>query len=78
MTRTFSITEKMKLDARLEAYNALNRVQIGTPGGGFSNPNLVGGSGLGLNTSTAFGTINTATIQTAVGQNSNIPRYLQV
>jgi hypothetical protein len=78
VSRTFSVTEKLRLDARLEAYNAMNRVQIGMPGGGFLNPNLVSGSGLGLNTSTAFGTINTATIQTAIGQSSNTPRYLQI
>jgi hypothetical protein len=78
LSRTFNIRERLKLDARLDAFNAFNRVQAGLPGTGFGGPNLTTAGSIGLNTSSTFGMISTATIQTAVGSNTNIPRYLQV
>jgi trimeric autotransporter adhesin len=79
LSRTFGITEKIKLEARLDAYNAFNRVQMGTPVVAFGSPNLTAANGaLGLTTSSTFGMINTATAQTSVGQSTNIPRYLQI
>ncbi len=78
LSRTFKITEKLKLEARGDAFNAFNRVQPGVPGLGFGGPNLTTPGSIGLNTSTTFGTINTATMQAALGSNTNIPRYMQV
>jgi hypothetical protein len=78
LSRTFALKERLKLDARLDAFNAFNRVQAGLPATGFGGPNLTTPGSIGLNTSSTFGTINTQTIQTAVGSNTNIPRYLQV
>ena len=78
LSRTFVIKERLKLDARLDAYNAFNRVQAGLPATGFGGPNLTTAGSIGLNTSSTFGTINTQTVQTAIGSNTNIPRYLQV
>jgi hypothetical protein len=76
--RTFNLRERLRLDVRLDAFNALNRVQPGTPGLGFGGPNLTTAGSIGLNTSSTFGMLNTATAQTAVGSNTNVPRYLQL
>ncbi len=78
VSRTISLVERLKLEIRADAYNAFNRVQMGAPTVGFGGPNLTTPSAIGMNTSTSFGTINTATVQTAVGQNTNIPRYMQL
>jgi trimeric autotransporter adhesin len=79
LSRVFGITEKIKLEARLDAFNVFNRVQMGTPNTSFGSPNLNAANGaLGLSTSSTFGMISTATAQTAVGQSTNIPRYLQI
>lgn len=78
LSRTFSIRERLKLDARLDAFNAFNRVQPGIPSYGFGGPNLTTPGQIGMNTSSTFGMLNTTTEQTAVGGNTNISRYLQV
>jgi hypothetical protein len=78
LSRTFHVRERMNLDVRLDAFNAFNRVQPGLPATGFGGPNLTTAGSIGLNTSSTFGTINTATMQTSVGSNTNIPRYLQI
>jgi hypothetical protein len=78
LSRTFTIRERLRLDARLDAFNALNRVQPGIPSYGFGGPNLTTPGQIGMNTSSTFGMLNTTTEQTAVGGNTNVPRYLQV
>ena len=78
LSRTIDLVERLKMEIRADAYNAFNRVQMGSPTTGFGGPNLTTAGAIGMNTSTSFGTVNTATIQTAVGQNSNIPRYMQL
>jgi hypothetical protein len=76
--RLFSITDRWRLEARLDAYNAFNRVELGAPSAGFGGPNLTTAGGIGLNTSSTFGTINIENAQSAVSQVTNSPRYLQV
>jgi hypothetical protein len=78
LSRTFSVRERLKLDARLDAFNALNRTQPGIPGYGFGAPNLTTPGQIGMNTSATFGMLATSTEQTSVGSNTNSPRYLQV
>ncbi len=78
LSRTFNVRERLKLDVRLDAFNAFNRVQPGLPATGFGGPNLTTPGSIGLNTSSTFGMISTSTIQTAVGSNTNVPRYLQI
>jgi hypothetical protein len=78
LSRAIDLHERLKLEIRADAYNAFNRVQMGSPTVAFGGPNLTTAGAIGTNTSTSFGTINTATIQTAVGQNTNSPRYMQL
>jgi trimeric autotransporter adhesin len=77
VTRVFAITERLHLLGRLDAYNAFNRVELGSPGGGFGGPNLTTAGSIGMNTSSTFGLINVQTAQTAVSQVTNSPRFLQ-
>jgi hypothetical protein len=77
VTRVFSITERWHLEGRLDAYNALNRVELGSPGSGFGGPNLTTAGSIGMNTSSTFGLINVENAQTAVSQVTNSPRFLQ-
>jgi len=40
ISRTFPISEKFKLDFKAEAFNALNHLEIGNPGGALFTGNL--------------------------------------
>jgi hypothetical protein len=77
VSRIFSIKERLHLQGRLDAYNAFNRVELGSPGSGFGGPNLTTAGSIGMNTSSTFGLINVENAQTAVSQVTNSPRFLQ-
>jgi hypothetical protein len=78
VSRTVALKERLRLEIRVDAYNALNRVQIGAPGTAFGGPDVTTPGRLGMNNSTTFGSINVQTAQTAVSQVSNSARYLQL
>jgi len=42
MSKSFRITERFKLEARFEAYNAFNHINWDNPGGDFGNPATFG------------------------------------
>ena len=78
LSRTITLRERLRLEIRADAYNALNRVQLGAPGSGFGGPDLTTPGRLGMNTSTTFGSIPVTTAQTSVSQVSNTSRYMQL
>jgi hypothetical protein len=78
LSHAYVIHEKYNIYVRCDAYNVFNRVQPGLPGTGFGGPNLTTTGGfIGENNSTTFGSYNMATAGTAIGQSSNLPRYIQ-
>jgi hypothetical protein len=77
LAHEYPIHEKYIVSVRLDAFNAMNRVQPGFPTNGFSGPNLTG-SNIGYSTSSTFGAINMTTASTAIGQSENLPRYVQI
>lgn len=79
LSRTFNLTERFKMEARIQAYNAFNRVQFGSPGVGFGGPSLLTANGpIGYNTSTTFGDINTGIAQNAPSATTNTSRFMDV
>ena len=78
VSRILTLKERLRLEIRADAYNALNRVQLGAPGSGFGGPDLTTPGRLGMNTSTTFGSIPVSTAQTAISQVSNSSRYMQL
>jgi hypothetical protein len=78
VSRIITLKERLRLEIRADAYNALNRVQVGAPGSGFGGPDLTTPGRIGMNTSTTFGSIPLTTAQTSVSQVSNSARYMQL
>ena len=78
LSRTITLKERLRLEIRADAYNALNRVQLGAPGSGFGGPDLTTPGRLGMNNSTTFGSIPVTTAQNAVSQVANSARYMQL
>jgi hypothetical protein len=78
VSRIITLRERLRLEIRADAYNALNRVQIGAPSSGFGGPDVTTPGRLGMNNSTTFGSIPVTTAQTAVSQVGNSARYMQL
>jgi trimeric autotransporter adhesin len=81
----YHITERLNLNLRIDAFNAPNRVQPGTPINSFGTPNLTntnpgstGPSNVGYSSSNTFGALQMNTAQTAIGSAENTPRYVQL
>jgi hypothetical protein len=73
-----TLKERLRLEIRADAYNALNRVQLGAPDSGFGGPDLTTPGRLGMNNRTTFGSIPVTTAQNAVSQVANSARYMQL